>query len=179
MHDCVVLLAVSVGLRKIKSGPQQEMWFSFSVSLKRVFLLKLNWKQNIDLDYVSKQSGQSDSRLVSSGHEEINSILASLRETKNYWHYSIFVKVFLWLIHPVFSSKKKETSCRKPELLFQEILNVKKVPRWLSKFSHYGSENGEYQLKTSVDVVLVPDVCVYMWVTWGPILKISSTSKHG
>ena len=125
-------------------------------------MLKLNQKQNIDLDFVSKQSGQSDSRLVSSGHEEINSILASLRETKNIDTTQIFVQSVFVTDPPGIQFKKKETSCRKPELLFQEILNVKKVPRWLSKFSHYGSENGEYQLKTSVDVVLVPDVCVYM-----------------
>ena len=46
-----------------------------------------------------------------------------------------------------FSVPKWKTGCSQPGLIFHEIFNVKKAPRWLSKFFHFGTENRADQLK--------------------------------
>ena len=136
MHNFVALLAVSVGLRKIKSRPQREMWFSLSVSLKRVFLLKLNQKQNINLDlFRSNRANQIlvlfllDTRrliLSSPRRERQKNILKILTILK------CFVKgVFNW--SSLFKYQHEKQVAANQSYFFSRNLQCKKAPRWLCK----------------------------------------------
>ena len=170
----LVLLAVFVDMRNIKSGLQQEIWLSLSVSLK------LNQKQNINLDFF--RCNRANQILVLFLLDMRRLILSSPRRErqKTFWKYwqcsNVLCRVF-FNSSSQFSVPKWKTSCSKPKLLFLEIFHVKK---YLVGWATFFLALGKVTLKMMWCWCCAGTrCCVYIWVTWGPILKISSTSKHG
>ena len=75
-----------------------------------------------------------------------------------------------------FSVPKWNTNCSQPGLRFQEIFNVRKLFVGWASFFHFGTENGEEQLKNTISTI-TSTVSLFLLKYWATISVDVSLTK--